>query len=63
MRCPTCYGGTPAAPCVCETQAELADTQDTGEIDPRFLLTQDVRDEHRHAEDFNPPAWIERHET
>jgi hypothetical protein len=61
MRCPTCNGGTPEAPCVCETESELANTPDYT-IDPRFLLPPDVRDEHRHPEDFSPPAWAERYE-
>lgn len=63
MRCPTCYGGTETAPCVCEAQAELSDTPDTGAMDPRFILTPDVRDEYRDPDDFNPPAWAERHES
>lgn len=62
-RCPTCYGGTPEAPCVCETQAALADTPDTGESDSRLLLPpRDSRDEYRHPHDFCPPAWAERYE-
>jgi len=33
------------------------------EMDPRFLLPPlDPRDEFRHPEDFNPPAWAERYE-
>lgn len=58
MRCPTCNGGTHDAPCVCETEAELADTPDY----PMGTLfaPRDVRDEYRSPEDFNLPAWAER---
>lgn len=48
---------------MCATQAELADTTVTGEMDPRFLLTPDSLDEYRHPEDLCPPAWAERYES
>lgn len=62
MRCPTCNGGTEQAPCVCATEAELANTPELT-LDERWLLApRDPRDEYRHAEDFNPPEWAERYE-
>jgi len=63
MRCEECWGGVKEeAPCVCDTQRELADTPDTGTMEERFLRSPlDPRDEYRHAEDFNPPAWAERY--
>lgn len=64
MRCEECWGGVKEeAPCICATRLELADMPDTGAMDERFLLPpRDVRDEYRHPEDFNPPAWAERYE-
>lgn len=55
----TCFcGSKDSTPCVCETQAELADTPDAGEIDPRFILApRDTRDEYRSPEDFSGPDW------
>lgn len=57
-----CFCGAKGdVPCVCQTELELADTPDTGEIDSRFLLTpRDVRDEYRHAEDFNGADWWDK---
>lgn len=59
MRCPTCYGGTEAAPCVCATESELANTPELT-LDERWLLApRDVRDEYRDPDDFNLPEWME----
>jgi hypothetical protein len=62
MRCPTCYGGTEFAACVCQTQADLWDTTDAGALDPRFMFAPDARDEYRHPDDYAPQPWAERHE-
>jgi hypothetical protein len=63
MRCLICNGGTPEAPCVCETEAELANTPDYP-MDERFMLPpRDPRDEYRSPEDFTPPAWAERYDS
>lgn len=62
MRCPTCYGGTPESPCVCATEAELANTPELT-IDERWLLApRDPRGEYRDPDDFMPPSWAERYE-
>jgi hypothetical protein len=63
MRCPTCCGGAPESPCVCATEAELADAPDYP-MDERLLFApRDIRDEYRHPEDFTPPEWAERYES
>jgi hypothetical protein len=63
MRCPECGGGVNYwAPCVCATEAELANTPELT-LGARWLLPpRDVRDEWTHPDDFNPPAWAERYE-
>lgn len=63
MRCPDCGGGVnDGSPCVCATEAELANTPELT-LDERWLLApRDPRDEYTHAEDFAPPAWAERYE-
>jgi hypothetical protein len=59
MRCPTCYGGIEAAPCVCATEAELARAPELT-LDDRWLLApRDPRDEYTHPEDYCLPEWME----
>lgn len=60
MHCPECGGGVnDGAPCVCATEAELANTPELT-LDERWLLApRDVRDEYRSPEDFNLPEWME----
>lgn len=56
--CPDCFGGVKEeAPCVCESERTLPEGPG---IDSRFLLPPlDPRDESRHPDDFNLPAWAE----
>ena len=62
MRCLTCNGGAEAAPCVCATEEELANTPELT-LDERWLLApRDTRDEYRDPYDFMLPAWAERYE-
>lgn len=62
MRCSECGGYGVESPCVCATEAELANTPELT-LDERWLLApRDPRDEYRHPEDFNMPAWAERHD-
>lgn len=57
MRCPTCNGGTPESPCVCETQADLYSEPELT-LDERWLLApRDHRDYFTHPDDFGPPEW------
>lgn len=59
MRCPTCNGGTDAAPCVCATEAELYNEAELT-LDDRFLIPpRDPRDEYTHPEDCCIPVWME----
>jgi hypothetical protein len=63
MRCPTCYGGTEFVPCVCATEAEMANTPELT-LDERWLLApRDPRDEYRSPEDFTLPEWSEGYES